>query len=86
MITIMLLYTVVCAPLLLRIAGAADTSFDPLHHSGAASPYFDAPSQYGIDTPTPDGCIVDQAAYIVRHGSWVPYPDSVRHSIDLVVT
>lgn len=43
--------------------------FDPLQHSGPASPYFDAPSEDGISEDTPDGCIVDQAAYIIRHGS-----------------
>lgn len=43
--------------------------FDPLHHSGPASPYFDAPSQFGIDSTTPSQCVVESAAYIVRHGS-----------------
>ncbi|KAJ7721557.1 phosphoglycerate mutase-like protein [Mycena maculata] len=50
-------------------------AFDPLHHSGPASPYFDAPSQDGISYDTPSGCVVDQAAYIVRHGSRYPEPD-----------
>ncbi|TDL27711.1 phosphoglycerate mutase-like protein [Rickenella mellea] len=50
--------------------------FNPLHHSGPASPYFDAPSQLGISTETPDGCVVDQAAYILRHGSRYPEPGS----------
>ncbi|KAJ6502198.1 phosphoglycerate mutase-like protein [Mycena sanguinolenta] len=51
-------------------------SFDPLHHSGPACPYFDAPSQDGIPDETPTGCVVDQAAYIVRHGSRYPEPGS----------
>ncbi|KAJ7256546.1 phosphoglycerate mutase-like protein [Mycena haematopus] len=51
-------------------------SFDPLHHSGPASPYFDAPSQDGIPDETPTGCVVDQAAYIVRHGARYPEPGS----------
>ena len=43
--------------------------FDPLHHSGPASPYFDAPvAADNVDYDTPDGCIVEQAAYLVRHG------------------
>ncbi|KAJ7096500.1 phosphoglycerate mutase-like protein [Mycena crocata] len=51
-------------------------SFDPLKHSGPASPYFDAPSQDGISLDTPAGCVVDQAAYILRHGSRYPEPGS----------
>ncbi|OJT13455.1 Acid phosphatase PHO1 [Trametes pubescens] len=50
--------------------------FDPLQHSGPASPYFDAPSQFGIDSSTPSQCVVDSAAYIVRHGSRYPEPGS----------
>ncbi|KAI0777598.1 phosphoglycerate mutase-like protein [Trametes elegans] len=50
--------------------------FDPLQHSGPASPYFDAPSQYGIAPSTPAQCVVDRAAYIVRHGSRFPEPGS----------
>lgn len=46
-------------------------AFNPLHHSGPASPYSDASSEDGISESIPDGCVVDQAAYIVRHGSWV---------------
>lgn len=46
-------------------------AFSPLHHSGPASPYFNAPPEDGISEDTPDGCVVDQAAYIVRHGSYV---------------
>ena len=42
--------------------------FNPLHHSGPASPYFDAPVTDNVDYDTPDGCVVEQAAYLVRHG------------------
>ncbi|KAJ7172166.1 phosphoglycerate mutase-like protein [Mycena filopes] len=52
------------------------TSFNPLQHSGPASPYFNAPSQDGISPDTPTGCVVDQAAYILRHGSRYPEPGS----------
>nr|VWO97995.1 G-protein comlpex beta subunit CpcB [Ganoderma boninense] len=50
--------------------------FNPLHHSGPASPYFDAPSQFGVPPSIPAQCRVDQAAYIVRHGSRFPEPGS----------
>ncbi|KAJ3748132.1 phosphoglycerate mutase-like protein [Lentinula detonsa] len=46
-------------------------AFNPLQHSGSASPYFDAPTPPGIRSDTPVGCVVDQAAYFVRHGSYV---------------
>lgn len=45
------------------------SAFNPLHHSGPASPYFDASPEDEISEGTPRGCVVDQAAYIVRHGS-----------------
>jgi acid phosphatase len=54
---------------LLAAGVAPQAPFDPLQHSGPASPYFNAPSQDGISLGTPSGCVVDQAAYIVRHGS-----------------
>ncbi|KAG5352795.1 hypothetical protein C0989_000457 [Termitomyces sp. Mn162] len=59
------------------LVGAVATGpFDPLQHSGASSPYFNAPSQDGIATSTPSNCKVDQAAYILRHGSRYPEPGS----------
>ncbi|KAJ6624504.1 phosphoglycerate mutase-like protein [Mycena sp. CBHHK59/15] len=57
---------------LIPVAVVASNEFNPLHHSGPVSPYFDAPSQDGIATDTPAGCTVDQAAYILRHGSRFP--------------
>ncbi|KAG6856608.1 hypothetical protein H0H87_002563 [Tephrocybe sp. NHM501043] len=57
-------------------ATATARAFNPLQHSGPASPYFDAPSQFGIPSPTPANCHVDQAAYILRHGSRYPEPGS----------
>lgn len=48
-------------------------TFNPLRHSGPASSFFVAPSQAGIPYETPDGCVVDQAAYILRHGSYVQF-------------
>ncbi|KAG6917500.1 hypothetical protein DXG01_002364 [Tephrocybe rancida] len=58
------------------VGAAVAGSFDPLQHSGPASPYFDAPSQSGIASSTPSNCKVDQAAYILRHGSRYPEPGS----------
>jgi hypothetical protein len=57
-------------------AVSASNGFNPLQHSGPASPYFDAPSQDDIPVETPAGCIVDQAAYILRHGSQVAISES----------
>ncbi|KAJ3001304.1 hypothetical protein NUW54_g6512 [Trametes sanguinea] len=70
--------TVVVAAL--ALAGTSGARLNPLHHSGAASPYFDAPSQFGISPATPPQCVVDQAAYIVRHGSRFPEPGSFAAS------
>ncbi|KAK1236252.1 hypothetical protein PQX77_000514, partial [Marasmius sp. AFHP31] len=53
-----------------------NAEFNPLHHVGPSSPYFDAPSQSGIPVATPHGCVVDQVAYILRHGSRYPEPGS----------
>ncbi|KAI0034866.1 phosphoglycerate mutase-like protein [Vararia minispora EC-137] len=65
------------AVLVFACAGIAlATEFNPLHHSGPASPYFDAPTPEHVPEATPEGCIVDQAAYIVRHGSRFPEPGS----------
>ncbi|KAL0578341.1 hypothetical protein V5O48_003655 [Marasmius crinis-equi] len=57
-------------------AAGKDTKFNPLHHGGPSSPYFDAPSQSDIPIEIPDGCVVDQAGYIARHGSRYPEPGS----------
>lgn len=46
--------------------------FNPLQHLGAQSPYFSAPAQYGVSADLPSGCTVDQAAYLLRHGSRYP--------------
>lgn len=46
----------------------------PLEWLGANSPYFDGPNINGISNEVPEGCVVDQVAYVMRHGS--RYPDS----------
>ncbi|CAK5265064.1 unnamed protein product [Mycena citricolor] len=53
--------------------------FNPLQHSGPASPYFDAPIEDDVSYDTPDNCVVDQAAYIVRHGARYPEPGSANY-------
>lgn len=47
-------------------------SFNPLEHLGGQTPYFSAPSQYGIDAALPAGCHIDQASYLMRHGARYP--------------
>ncbi|KAL4813439.1 histidine phosphatase superfamily [Aspergillus spinulosporus] len=49
-------------------------SFDPLEHLGANSPWFAGPNVNKISSDIPDGCSVDQAVYVVRHGSRYPDP------------
>ncbi|KAJ3929997.1 MAG: phosphoglycerate mutase-like protein [Lentinula lateritia] len=68
----MITSSLVSIVLLVSTFGAA---FDPLKHSGNASPYFDAPTLPGLGSETPAGCVVDQAAYFVRHGRY-PEPGS----------
>ncbi|TCD65160.1 hypothetical protein EIP91_003016 [Steccherinum ochraceum] len=51
--------------------------FNPTEHSGGSSPFYTAPSQAGIPYETPEGCTVDQAAYVVRHGDRYPEPGSL---------
>ncbi|KAF8515380.1 phosphoglycerate mutase-like protein [Hysterangium stoloniferum] len=53
-------------------SSAGDPLFDPTKHAGGESPWFPAPEQYGISAELPKGCVVDQAAYIVRHGARYP--------------
>ncbi|KAH8660481.1 histidine phosphatase superfamily [Xylariales sp. PMI_506] len=46
----------------------------PLQYAGANSPYFPGPNVYDIPYTVPEGCTVQQASYVVRHGS--RFPDS----------
>ncbi|KAH6880009.1 histidine acid phosphatase [Thelonectria olida] len=50
----------------------------PLEWLGANSPWFPGPNVHKISTDVPDNCIIDQAAYVLRHGS--RYPDSGAYS------
>ncbi|KAJ5895582.1 phosphoglycerate mutase-like protein [Penicillium taxi] len=47
-------------------------SQNPLQYSGGNSPYFAGPNANDIENTVPDKCNVQQAAYIVRHGSRFP--------------
>ncbi|EHA28115.1 histidine acid phosphatase [Aspergillus niger ATCC 1015] len=47
---------------------------NPLQYAGGNSPYFAGPNVFGIDNSVPEKCSVQQAAYVVRHGS--RFPDS----------
>lgn len=49
-------------------------SFDPLHHIGGNGPWFSAPNVFNIDAEPPTGCVVDQVAFVSRHGSRYPDP------------
>ncbi|KAL3455850.1 histidine phosphatase superfamily [Aspergillus heterothallicus] len=51
-----------------------DSDFDPREHVGANSPWFAGPNVNKISSDVPEGCSVDQAVYVVRHGSRYPDP------------
>ncbi|KAH8909067.1 histidine acid phosphatase [Coniochaeta sp. PMI_546] len=53
---------------------ASESATSPLQWLGANSPWFAGPNVYNISPDVPEGCVVDQAAYILRHGS--RYPDN----------
>ena len=48
---------------------SSKTVENPLQYSGGNSPYFAGPNVNGISNDVPEKCTVQQAAYIVRHGS-----------------
>ncbi|KIX07340.1 uncharacterized protein Z518_01993 [Rhinocladiella mackenziei CBS 650.93] len=60
-----------------------DKEFNPLEHLGANSPWFVGPNVFGINASTPDGCEVDQAVYISRHGSRYPDPGAYDEWVEL---
>ncbi|KAJ5496093.1 hypothetical protein N7539_001209 [Penicillium diatomitis] len=51
---------------------SSKTSRNPLPYSVANSPYFPGPNVNGVKNEVPDRCTVQQAAYVVRHGSRFP--------------
>ncbi|KAE8147978.1 histidine phosphatase superfamily [Aspergillus avenaceus] len=58
-------------------------AFNPLQHLGANSPWFAGPNVNNISTAVPEQCTVDQAIYIVRHGSRYPDPGAYQEWKDL---
>ncbi|KAF4536891.1 Histidine phosphatase superfamily clade-2 [Lasiodiplodia theobromae] len=53
---------------------SGEESFDPLKHLGGNGQWFSGPNVLGIDPAAPEGCTVDQAAFVSRHGSRYPDP------------
>ncbi|KAK0382830.1 hypothetical protein NLU13_9925 [Sarocladium strictum] len=52
---------------------------NPLGHLGANGPWQIGPNVNNISPDVPEGCVVDQAAYVSRHGS--RYPDSGAYAV-----
>jgi hypothetical protein len=61
-----------CLLLTAIVAHAADS--DPLQQLGGNSPWFQGPDVNDIPYEVPDGCSVDMAAFVSRHGSRYPDP------------
>lgn len=57
---------------------AGEAATDPLKWLGANGPWYAGPDVYDVSSDVPENCYVDQAAYILRHGS--RYPDSGAYS------
>ncbi|KKY23667.1 putative acid phosphatase [Diplodia seriata] len=53
---------------------SGEQDFNPLQHLGGNGQWFPGPNVFGIDPAAPEGCTVDQAAFVSRHGS--RYPDT----------
>jgi len=60
-----------CLLLTASVVHAAD--LDPTQWLGGNSPWFQGPDVNNIPYEVPDGCTVDMAAFVSRHGS--RYPD-----------
>lgn len=48
---------------------SSKTVQNPLQFSGGNTPYFAGPNVNGVGNDVPGKCTVQQAAYVVRHGS-----------------
>ncbi|KAG9258915.1 multiple inositol polyphosphate phosphatase [Emericellopsis atlantica] len=68
---------------LTTLVGVAAAEFNPLNHLGANSPWFAGPNVFGISNEVPEGCKVDQAVYISRHGSRYPDPGAYNGWVEL---
>ncbi|KAK1570053.1 histidine acid phosphatase [Colletotrichum navitas] len=53
---------------------ASDSAAHPLEHLGANGPWIAGPNVNDISSDIPENCYVDQAAYVLRHGSRYPDP------------
>jgi acid phosphatase len=53
---------------------SSGSASEPLRWVGANGPWVAGPNVHGISADVPEGCTVDQAAYVSRHGS--RYPDT----------
>ncbi|KIM98232.1 hypothetical protein OIDMADRAFT_128149 [Oidiodendron maius Zn] len=62
---------------------SSSSASDPLQFAGANSPWFVGPNVFGISNEVPKGCTVQQAAYIVRHGSRFPDPGSYNSWVSI---
>ncbi|KAJ5679499.1 phosphoglycerate mutase-like protein [Penicillium macrosclerotiorum] len=51
---------------------SSSSAQNPLQYAGGNSPYFAGPNVNGVENTVPDKCTVQQAAYVVRHGSRFP--------------
>lgn len=51
---------------------SSNTASNPLTWLGGNGPYFAGPDINGVKNEVPEGCVVDQVAYISRHGSRFP--------------
>ncbi|KAF4554998.1 Histidine phosphatase-like protein 9 [Elsinoe fawcettii] len=69
--------------ILLGSAAVATARFEALQHLGANSPWFPGPSTSGISADVPAQCSIDQAFYVIRHGSRYPDPGAYREWTDL---
>ncbi|KAK7420355.1 hypothetical protein QQX98_002778 [Neonectria punicea] len=56
------------------VSWPGERSQKPLQWLGANSPWFPGPNVHKIDADVPEHCTIDQAAYVLRHGS--RYPDN----------
>ncbi|CAJ2508035.1 Uu.00g092210.m01.CDS01 [Anthostomella pinea] len=52
---------------------SSDSVTNPLQWLGANGPWYAGPNVFNISSEVPEGCYIDQAAYVSRHGS--RYPD-----------
>ncbi|KAK1993958.1 histidine acid phosphatase [Colletotrichum falcatum] len=62
---------------------ASKSAAHPLEHLGANGPWFAGPNVNNISSDIPENCYVDQAAYVLRHGSRYPDPGAYNGWISM---